>query len=186
MRTRILILGWVTLLIFPIPAFTLLYYMEGISLMEFLALDEARIIPIGYGLELGFVYALLGYVIMKAPFFDKVPVKVDHLVRRMNLKWYDGIFLSICAGVGEELLFRTGIQYYLGWLTTSILFVAMHGYLNPWNWRFSVYGLILLPFIFLLAIGMYSFGIWFSISAHFMYDAVLFSILINKKTSDVY
>jgi hypothetical protein len=180
MRKRMLILGLVTLLVFPIPAFLLLNYFESITLVEFLSLNDIKVIPIGLGLEFGFVYALLAYLIMNAPFFDKVPVRIDKLVQQMNLRWYDGIFLSLCAGIGEELLFRVGVQHYLGWLLTSIVFIAIHGYLNPWNWRFSMYGVILLPFIFLLSIGMYTFGIWFSIAAHFMYDAVLFSIIISK------
>jgi hypothetical protein len=180
MRRKILMLGWVTLLVFPIPAFIALHFSESMTLEEFLAIKDIHFISIGYGLELGFVYALLAYLLMNAPFFDGIPVKIDQLVQQMQLNWYDGIFLSLCAGIGEELLFRVGIQYYLGWFLTSILFVAMHGYLNPWNWKFLIYGLLLLPFIFLISIGMYTFGIWFSIAAHFMYDAVLFSIILTK------
>jgi membrane protease YdiL (CAAX protease family) len=99
----------------------------------------------------------------------------------MNLRVRDGIFLSLCAGIGEELLFRSGIQTYLGWQITSVLFVALHGYLNPWNWRFSVYGLLVLPFIILISIGFYEFGLWFAVAAHFSYDAVLFTIMIKEK-----
>jgi len=185
MRCRILVLGWITLLVFPIPAFLLLHIQEGMDFFDFISLKTFQIIPIGFGLQLGFVYGLFAYLMMSAPFFDKVPNRVEHTVQSMNLKWYDGIFLSVCAGIGEELLFRVGIQYYLGWLPTAIIFVAIHGYLNPWNWRFSMYGILLLPFIFLLSVGIYTFGIWFAISAHFMYDAVLFSILINKKVKHV-
>lgn len=180
-----LILGWVTLLAFPIPAYLILYYNEPLSLSEFLSLDKIELIPIAFGIELGFVYAILAYVIMNAPFFDSVPIKIDKIVQQMKLKWYDGIFLSLCAGIGEELLFRVGIQEFLGWFVTSIVFVAIHGYLNPWNWRFSIYGLILLPFIFIISTGMYVFGIWFSIAAHFMYDAVLFYIIISKNSENV-
>ena len=76
------------------------------------------------------------------------------------------------------------MQPYLGWLFTSIFFVALHGYLNPWNWRFSVYGLIILPFIFAISLGFNHFGIWFSIAAHFSYDAVLFTFMIKETKTD--
>ena len=68
----------------------------------------------------------------------------------MKITRTDALFISFCAGFGEEILFRTGMQHYLGILITSIFFVAIHGYLNPFNWRYSLYGLIVLPFILLL------------------------------------
>jgi membrane protease YdiL (CAAX protease family) len=111
-------------------------------------------------------------------------MKIDRIVGEMKLKFHHGIFLSLCAGIGEEFLFRSGMQPYFGWFITSIFFVALHGYLNPWNWRFSVYGLIIIPFIFLISLGFNQFGIWFSIAAHFSYDAVLFTFMIRETKTD--
>lgn len=175
-----ILFGWVTLILFPIPGFYLQYYFNDISFLEFIAIEDFELIPIIYGLSMGLIYGLIAYRIMGFPFFDKVPLKINRLVREMNLKVSDGIFLSICAGVGEELLFRAGIQSFLGVIITSVLFVALHGYLNPFNLRFSVYGLIVLPFILLISIGLAPFGIWFCIAAHFAYDAVLFTMMINE------
>ena len=180
-RAKMLFFGWITLLVFPIPAFAFRSYFEQLDFLNFIQINNINIVSIGLGLEFGFAYAFLCYLTMQAPFFDQVPTKIDSIIARMNLKVRDGIFLSLCAGVGEELLFRAGIQTYLGWELTSILFVALHGYLNPWNWRFSLYGLLLLPFIFLISIGFYKFGLWFAIAAHFSYDAVLFTIMIREK-----
>ncbi len=184
MRNKMLFFGWVTLLIFPIPAFLFRFYYEHVSFYQFIQVQNVKVIPIGLGLEFGFVYALLCYLLMLAPFFDSVPTKIDQLIGQMNLKIRHGIFLSLCAGIGEELLFRAGIQEYLGWILTSIIFVAMHGYLNPWNWRFSMYGIIVLPFIFIISLGYIYFGLWFAIAAHFAYDAVLFTIMINEQKTD--
>jgi membrane protease YdiL (CAAX protease family) len=183
-RHKILFFGWITLLVFPIPAFAFRYYFEQLSFLDFIQYKCFSTLPIGLGLEFGFVYAFLCYILLQSSLFDKIPLKIDSIIERMNLKVRDGIFLSLCAGVGEELLFRSGIQTYLGWQITSVLFVAMHGYLNPWNWRFSLYGLLVLPFIFLLSIGFYRFGLWFAVAAHFSYDAVLFTIMIKEKRSD--
>ncbi len=184
---KIRLLGLVTLLLFPLPGFCLLAYYHETNLSEFLDLQNTKLISIGYGLELGFAYAFIAYLFMKAPFFEKLPNRVDRIIDQLPLTYADGIFLSICAGIGEELLFRAGIQPFLGPWITSVLFVALHGYLNPWNWRFSMYGLIVLPFIFIISFGYIHFGLWFSISAHFAYDAVLFVIMIKeKKSSTVY
>ena len=183
-RYKILIAGWITLLIFPIPAYFTLKYLENMQIGDFLQFQKIDFLPIGLGLEFGFIYSIFCYLIMQSPFFETVPMKIDKMIGKMNLKIRDGIFLSLCAGIGEELLFRAGIQTYLGWEITSILFVLLHGYLNPWNWRFSVYGLLVLPFIFLISIGFYQFGLWFAIAAHFSYDAVLFTIMIKEKRMD--
>jgi len=183
MRNQMILFGWITLLLFPVPGFYLQYYFNDTSIIEFIALDDFRIVPIVYGLQLGIVYGFLAYLFMKAPFFEKVPVKINKLVRDMKLTVLDGLFLSLCAGIGEELLFRQGIQPFIGVILTSVLFVALHGYLNPFNLRFSVYGLIVLPFIILISYGLDSFGIWFCIAAHFSYDAVLFTFMLKEDSS---
>lgn len=179
--SKIRFLGLVTLLLFPIPGYLIVHYFHPQSIATFLQIDEFNAIPTTYGLEFGFVYAFIAYLFMKAPFFDKVPSKVDHIIAQLPLTYFDGIFLSLCAGVGEELLFRAGIQPLLGPWVTSVVFVALHGYLNPWNWRFSMYGMIVLPFIVILSFGFIHFGLWFGIGAHFAYDAVLFTIMIREK-----
>ena len=175
-----ILFGWITLLLFPLPGFYLQYYFNGISVTEFLSLNDFRPIPLIYGLQLGVVYGFIAYLFMKAPFFDKVPVKINRLVQNMKLSVADGLFLSVCAGIGEEFLFRQGLQSFTGVIFTSIFFVALHGYLNPFNLRFSAYGLIVLPFIILISCGLSPFGIWFCIAAHFAYNAVLFTFMIKE------
>jgi len=175
------LLGLITLLVFPIPTFIVLYFFEDILPISILDLANFKIKPIFYGLILGLSYAGISLVFMQAKVFDKLPSRIEHVVKQMNLSVLDCIFLSICAGVGEELLFRSGFQFYFGPILTSIFFVAIHGYLNPRNWRMSLYGLIVLPFIFLISYGFITYGLWFSIVAHFSYDLVLFLVISKQK-----
>jgi len=178
-------MGWITLIVFPIPAFVVLHYFEGWSLIDFLAPTDWSAKAVGYGIEFGIIYAFLATLILAAPIFEKVPMKMDDLIRSMNLSYLDAIFLSICAGVGEELLFRVGVQFYLGPFWTSIIFVAIHGYLNPFNWRISLYGFVVLPLSFVLGYGYEYFGLWFSIGVHFAYDATLFFLFIWSDKSQL-
>jgi hypothetical protein len=173
-KRSIYIIGLVTLLLFPLPTLFFLIYFEDQSLIEILDFERFGILEIGLGLQLGFVYALFAILLLSAPVFDKLPVRVENIVKSMNLTVFDSIFLSFCAGFGEEILFRSGIQFYIHPVVTSIVYIAVHGYLNPFNWRMSLYGLILLPFILLIAYGFEFFGLWFAIAAHFMYDLVVF------------
>jgi membrane protease YdiL (CAAX protease family) len=176
-----LLLGLVTLLLFPIPTFLVHYFVNHITPWKILDFERFTVLNIGLGLEFGFMYGILAMLLLQAPVFEKLPNRIDHIVRSMNLNLGDAIFLSFCAGFGEELLFRSGVQYYLGVVLTSVIFVAIHGYLNPMNWRYSIYGLIVLPFILLVSMGFENFGLWFAISAHFSYDAVLFIAMLQSK-----
>jgi len=173
-RKKVLLLAWVTLLIFPLPVWGILYYFEDFSISQLLQVEKIGIIEIGYGLQFGFVYAFFASIILQAPIFKQLPLNLDKMISSMKITRWDALFISFCAGFGEEVLFRVGMQHYLGIIITSILFVAIHGYLNPFNWRYSLYGVVVLPFVLLLSWGFESFGLWFAISAHFSYDAVLF------------
>jgi membrane protease YdiL (CAAX protease family) len=180
MRNKIMLLGLATLVLFPLIGFLLAQISGPISFIDFLTLEAINPIAIGYGIEFGIIYAFLGYLLMNARIFDSVSSRIDKLIGSMKLKIWQGLFLSLCAGVGEELLFRAGVQPFLGVVITSVLFIALHGYLNPFNWRFSLYGIIALPFILILSYGYVYFGLYFAIAAHFSYDAVLFTFIIRQ------
>lgn len=169
---------------FPIPTFVTLWYFEDVSFGEIFQLENLTVFKLVFGIELGIAYAFLALLLMQAPVFDKMPVRVETMVRNMKLRFWDCVFLSVCAGVGEELLFRSGVQFYLGPLLTSVIFVAIHGYLNPMNWRMSLYGIIVMPFILMISYGFEEFGLWFSIGAHFSYDFVLFMSMSPKFNPD--
>ena len=184
-KRSLYLLGLITLIVFPIPTFVVLYYFYDIQPFEILQFDSFQIIPVGFGLQLGFIYGIFALLLMKSRIFDDLPVNIEQIVKRMRLSFLDALLLSLCAGIGEELLFRSGVQFFLDPVTTSIIFIAIHGYLNPLNWRMSIYGLIILPFVLLISYGFEYFGLWFAIAAHFMYDFVLFrSISLDSSHDD--
>lgn len=184
-KRSLYLLGLITLIVFPIPTFVVLYYFYDIQPLEILQFDSFQIIPVGFGLQLGFIYGIFALLLMKSRIFDDLPVNIEQLVKRMRLSFLDALLLSLCAGIGEELLFRSGVQFFLDPVTTSIIFIAIHGYLNPLNWRMSIYGLIILPFVLFISYGFEYFGLWFAIAAHFMYDFVLFrSISLDSSHDD--
>lgn len=184
-KRSLYLLGLITLIVFPIPTFVVLYYFYNIQPLEILQFESFQIIPVGFGLQVGFIYGILALLLMKSGIFDDLPVNIKQVVQRMRLSFLDALMLSLCAGIGEELLFRSGVQFFLDPVTTSIIFIAIHGYLNPLNWRMSIYGLIILPFVLLISYGFEYFGLWFAIAAHFMYDFVLFrSISLDSSNDD--
>lgn len=146
----------------------------------FIQIFEAKL-PVYKQLAIGSTYGLisggLALVIINLQFFKKDLSFFKDLVVDMKLQWYDVLIFSFCAGVGEEILFRGALQPSLGVYWTAILFVALHGYLNPQNWRITIYGV----FMTLVVIGFghmnERFGIYAAIIAHFMIDVILFSYL---------
>ena len=183
-KSTLYLFGLITLLVFPLPTIGWFYsYLEQ-PLYEIFQFEQFKAYPIFVGLIIGAVYAYLASFIMEADVFDRSSINVEKIVRSMNLNIIDCIFISLCAGIGEELLFRTGVQYYLGPIITSILFVAIHGYLNPFNWRVSLYGLIVLPLILIISYGFDVWGLWFAIAIHAAYDFVLFWIISNSEPNE--
>lgn len=173
-KTRIYLLGLITLLLFPIPAFWALWYFEEINPLEILDLKQLINPKTLLGLSWGMIYAVLSMSVFQLKIFGNELDRQEKLIQSMNLNLVDKIFLSLCAGFGEEILFRVGVQHWLGIWITSILFTSIHGYLNPKKWRLSLYGILLLPFILSLGSWLSPMGIWFCIAAHFSYDLMLF------------
>lgn len=173
-KKRIYILGIITLAVFPLPAIWALWFFKDLSPWEVIDLSSFLKWPTLLGLAWGILFALISIKFLHNKWFDQELQKQEQLISSMNLNVFDKVFLSFCAGFGEEILFRSGIQTWGGIWITSIAFIAIHGYLNPKKPRLSLYGLLLMPFILSLGYALEPLGIWFCIAAHFSYDLVLF------------
>lgn len=137
------------------------------------AIHLQLIIGVLYGvIASGILLLLLRHRIMNATkdFFST-------LLQQFNVGSMDILFLSICAGVGEEILFRGALQYWLGIWITAFIFIALHGYLNPKNKPLALYGILLL--IVSAGFGyLYNFsGIWSAATAHCTIDIALMHYL---------
>ena len=68
-------------------------------------------------------------------FMQAVTSKYMEMIGPLDLDRSEMIFISLSAGVGEELLFRGAIQPLIGIWPTAVLFIALHGYLSFRYWR---------------------------------------------------
>lgn len=177
-----LILGWGTLLGFGFIGLALVYFFQPTTLIE-LWLGQLPILQqVLAGVLTGLIGAGVALILINASFFKEEKQKYHGLLN--NWTWTESgiVFISICAGVGEELLFRAGLQPIMGLWITSILFVVIHGYLNPMNWKISIYGIVMIGFIAALGYLYQTVGILAAIIAHTIFDAILLFQLIEKKT----
>lgn len=98
-------------------------------------------------------------------------------MREMNMSYFDIVFISICAGVGEEILFRGVLQDFLGIIITSVVFVAIHGYLKWNDWRISIYGVVMILVIVGIGIMFETMGVIAPAIAHTVIDIILLTLI---------
>lgn len=178
---RIVWLGIITLLIFPLIGFLLFWIVEGEyrTILRMFDSDINLFLQIVLGVLLGAVFGAIAWQMVKSNYMRPVLEKYGQVVKSLKLNFVMILFLSFCAGVGEEFFFRGVLQDYLGVIITAVIFVLIHGYLNPFDKIIFTYGLLMTAII--VAVGFLDvyFGIISAMSAHMMIDIVLFYKLSN-------
>lgn len=101
------------------------------------------------------------------------------LVHELDLS--SAFFVSLCAGVGEELFFRGVLQAEFGVLASAVLFSLLHfgSAVKKFPYVATVYVLIALYFSLLLH---FSQSLWSVIVAHSLYDFLAFAFLLGAAT----
>ena len=182
-NTRILLLGLLTITSFPLVGLLLFYIISGDTSLFFESFESKinLIWEIIIGLTSGLIFGLSAWKLITSKFLEPVLKKYGQVVESLKLKLPTIIFVSICAGVGEEIFFRGFLQDYLGIIITAILFVAIHGYISWNDWRISVYGLYMTVIIVIIGFLDFYCGLTTAIIAHTVIDIVLFYMLTNSK-----
>lgn len=180
MRKRLLWAALFTLIGFPLIGWGILSIFEDNALSIIFRSPVNIWIQIPTGIALGFVLGYGAKFIVEQPFLSDVQEKYSRVIAGLKLNEWQIIFISLCAGFGEELLFRGAIQPLIGLWITAIVFVAIHGYLNPRDWKMSVYGIYMT--IAIAALGYYTdyIGVIGASLAHAGIDYVLFKHLIKS------
>ncbi|MFN0032985.1 MAG: CPBP family intramembrane glutamic endopeptidase [Flavobacteriales bacterium] len=125
------------------------------------------------GTAAGLISALIAYGLISMPFLRKVNGHYANMFGRFQLSLSEILFISVCAGVGEEILFRGAIQPLAGIMLTAVIFVGIHGYLSPYNWRLTIYGAVLTVLMYGIGYMSQQYGLASAIIAHTVIDAVL-------------
>jgi len=171
---KVLTLGLITVLIFGGGGWYLIEYVQDRSFLQLWQAGMPWEAQLGIGSAYGLLTAAAAIGIIRLPFFRKERKFYHRVISQLDLNVPLIIFLSLCAGLGEEIFFRAGLQPLLGLWLTSVLFVFIHGYLNPRNWRISVYGVAMVLFIAGMGYLFEEVGLLSAIAAHTVLDIVLF------------
>ena len=107
-------------------ALVVIYFFHRQSLSDAMLVGLPITQQIVIALAVGLVYALAGYFGFKWQSKNKTIKKTVDSYSRLDLNGLNPIWISICAGVGEEFLFRAAVQPLIGIWLTSIVFVLAH------------------------------------------------------------
>lgn len=134
------------------------------------------------GIVFGLISSVFAWRIIQSAILRDVRRFFIKLMKPFHFRFWDILFISFCAGIGEELLFRATIQPLIGLWLTAIIFVMLHGYLSIRNWQLSIYGI----FMVLVTAGFgYLFrytGIYSAIMAHAVIDIALLWVITHQTT----
>ena len=172
-KNLIILLATFTLTAFPTVGFLIAWWVNKETPTVVLELHENALLNVGIGLAVGLGTGILAWSVIQTKIMKPIQHKYSGLISSLRLNLPKIIYISICAGVGEEILFRGGLQPIMGIWLTSIVFVALHGYLNPTDWRISIYGIVMTLIIALYGWMNDYFGILSSIVAHTVIDVYL-------------
>lgn len=173
-------LGLVTLLGFGLIGVLVIHLATDYTFADLFRHGVRWYLQIPLGLLYGIVCGAFGWLVVRAHFMNNVRSYYQDVLRELDLTFEDILYISLCAGIGEELLFRGAVQHFLGIWPTSVLFVAIHGYLNPLNWRLSVYGIFMVVAIAGVGYLFNQAGMLTAMSAHFAIDVFLLWMLVRK------
>jgi len=179
-KKKLLGLALFTLVIFPLIGHILIYFFKEGNFALIYRAQYSLGWQLYFGLLSGFVFGLLAWFISTSKWVSPTSTKYIGLIGNLNLNHFDIILISLCAGIGEELLFRGALQPLIGIWITAIFFVLIHGYLDPRDWRISLYGISMTFIIAILGYMTEALGIWSAAISHAMIDYVLLQQMNRK------
>lgn len=170
-----------TLFGFSLIAYIILHFSDTLDFWQMLSLPYFNPKSISIGLGIGLLGGGLGLLLIQILPHGKLDNLMKGIMDDIDPQWYHVLFYSFCAGVGEEILFRGAVQHYIHLWPTAVIFVLIHGYLNIKDKTMFIYGVFL---IFVSGSFGYLYkylGIYAAISAHFIYDVIMFGYMKLKK-----
>ena len=176
-KKRLQYFSWLTLLGMSAIGILLITYLQKRDVETVLLGDRPLYAQVLSGLFFGSLSALLAILLIRGKKFKSVRSFFEILMHELNPSFFNILFYSFCAGVGEEVLFRAGLQPLIGIWPASVIFVMLHGYINPSNLTLSVYGVFLVIICSGFGYLFKYFGLTSSAIAHFIYDVAMFSLL---------
>lgn len=98
---------------------------------------------------------------------------VFRIIANSKFTEFDRLQVSFFAGVGEELLFRGAIQPLIGIWFTSLIFIAIHGYISFRSAGHVLFTILLFGLSMMLGVLYEAAGLISAMTAHAVYDYIM-------------
>jgi membrane protease YdiL (CAAX protease family) len=133
------------------------------------------------GIVLGIAFSVTALVaVLKLDFFRSFKTLLLALTQRVDLSGWNPLWFGLCAGIGEELLFRGALQPLLGIWWTGLLFALAHygtGGFKSMNFMKWGYAAFLFLTSLMLGLVLTQIGLIATMVLHSVADAVIFFVL---------
>lgn len=179
-KKRLYYLSWLTLGGMSAIGIVLIHYLQKRDVSDVLLIGKKTYYTqVIAGLFFGSLSALLAVALINGKRFKSVKAFFADMMQDINPSFFNILFYSFCASVGEEILFRAGIQSipHVGIWPAAMLFVFLHGYINPTNINLTIYGIFMVVICAGFGYLFKFFGLASAVIAHFIYDVAMFSVL---------
>ncbi len=178
-RWMVFLLGGLTLVVFGAGGVALITLVQQRDLGHVLFGKGDLLVQACLGGGVGQAIGFGARAIIRRPFMRDLDAQFAERLGPRVGRVSDRLFLSVCAGVGEELFFRGALQHWLGMFITAVFFVAIHGYLDPRDRRMMIYGLYMTASMVVLGWLADQYGLLAPMLAHTLIDIVLFGQVVS-------
>jgi membrane protease YdiL (CAAX protease family) len=156
------------------------------SVLDLLLQGKSLPVQAAWGTAVGLMIILptVG-LIVRVPWLEDFRRQLIEIVARADLSGFNPLWFSLCAGVGEEMLFRGALQPLLGLWLTSLIFTALHyqtGGFLAMNRMKAMYAVLVFLASLLLGTVCLRFGLIAAMFAHTVVDVVALTTLRSVRS----
>lgn len=176
-RMMALMMALATIVFFGLGGAALITWAQERELIEVITVKSNVLTQIAAGLIGGSLIGFIAKFIVSHSGMKGLTDRYAQLIGQLHTTRADRIMIALCAGIGEEIFFRGAIQYWAGIPLTALIFVAIHGYLDPRDRKLFLYGLFMTAVMIGFGVVAERYGLWAPMAAHMMIDIVLLEYL---------
>jgi uncharacterized protein len=162
-------------IIWLILSVLIIHFFQERLFFDVLIEGESFLIQLAAGTISGILFGLAAVKLIDHPQLKKVldDYIIIRQIKEYKLTPFQIGHISVVAGITEEILFRAAIQPLIGIWLTSLLFIAIHGYIRFKTLHHFMFGLFVFFLSMMLGYLFIFFGIVAAITAHAVYDVIV-------------
>ncbi len=179
------LVSWGSGMIWVIIGSLLILLFHQQSIPEILLYGEDLMLQFIAGTLSGLIFGWIGVSMLNHDSLKKTleDYAIIQILKKTPLSKSLIIQISVVAGITEEFLFRGAVQPLLGIWLTSVIFIAIHGYIRFKTFHHILFTLFTFALSMMLGYLFIYFGLLSAIIAHIVYDYLLLSKMMRQNSN---